>query len=328
VAAVRGVPVIPLRGPVAPRDAPLGGIGFVLVAVSVFPVQDVIIKSLSGAYPVLEIVFVRGLVALWPVAALAWWEGGPAALVTRRPGLHLARGLLAFLSYTTYYMAIATLSLAELVALYFAAPFFLVALSSLVLREPVGTRRWAAVAVGFLGVLVVLRPGTAVFDPAALLALLSALFYAGSQTITRRLGRTDSGATMALTAIVLALLLAALSAVVTPGSRSDALHPTIAFLVRRWLAPRGRDLGLMGLCGVISGLGSYCLAQAYRLAPARVVAPFEYVMIAWAVLWGYLVWDDVPGPFTILGVALTVGAGLQVLRDEAAAERRRRREAG
>ena len=305
--------------------APLRGIVFVLAGVSVFSLQDAVVKMLSGHYPLFEIGFVRCLVTIGPMAGLAWWERGRAGLSTRRPWLHLTRGSLAVLSFSSYYLALAALPLADVVALYFAAPLFLAALSRVVLGEPVGGRRWTALVVGFLGVLTVLRPGTAVFEPAALLAVMAALCYGGSQTITRELGRTDGAATIALASTLLYLVVSTAGGLVASrqGQASD-LHPSLAFLVRAWIWPGARDLALMMLCGLISGVGAYCLAQAYRAAPASSVAPFEYVMIVWAVLWGYLFWGNVLGPSTLLGVSLTVGAGLFLARHEALDARARR----
>src|SRR2546428_6458741 len=324
----RLAPVTPRPTPVARLDAPLRGIAFVLVGVSVFPLQDVVVKKLSAHYPLLQIGFVRSLVALWPMALLAWWERARAGLSTQRPWWHLARASLAVLSFTSYYLALAALPLAEVVALYFAAPLFLTALSALVLGEPVGVRRWSAVVVGFFGVLVVLRPGTALFEPAALLAVASALFYAGSQTITRELGRTESGATMALTSTLLYLLVAAVGGLVAGRHGSgEGLHPSLAFLVRGWVKPGSSELALMALSGLIAGAGAYTLAQGYRAGPASTLAPLSYLMIVWAVLWGYVVWGDTPGPFTIVGVATTVGAGLYVLQHEATKNARERRRA-
>jgi len=292
----------------------------------VFPVQDVLIKGLSGDYPVLEIVFVRSLVALGLFAWLLWWERDSGTLPIQRPWLHAVRGSLGLLSFTTYYMAIAALPLATVAAVAFAAPLFVTALSALVLGEPVDGRRWRAVLLGFLGVLVVLRPGAAAFEPAALLAVLSALCYAISQTITRELGRTDSGAMIVLTSTLVAVVVAAASGLVAgDGDRGAGLHPSLAFLVRGWVLPPWGALGRMALCGLISGVGIYCLTQAYRVAPASTVAPFEYVMIGWAVLWGYVFWGDVPGPATLIGVATTVAAGVYVLHHQARVRREQRR---
>ena len=232
------------------------------------------------------------------------------------------------MSFTTYYMAIAALPLATVTAVAFAAPLFVTALSALVLREPVDRRSWWAVLGGFAGVLIVMRPGASTFEPAALLAVLSALCYAISQTITRHLGRTDTGATIVLTSTVVTIVVAAISGLISGGGDHGAgLHPSLAFLVRGWTVPPWGVLGRMALCGLISGVGIYCLTQAYRVAPGSTVAPFEYIMIGWAVLWGYVFWRDIPGPATAIGVVTTIGAGVYVLQHQARIQRERRREA-
>ena len=316
-----------LLSPSSRVDRPLHGIAFVVVGASVFPLQDVLIKSLSGADPVLQIVFVRSVVALGIFFTVLWRERDGATFPIQRPWLHAVRGLLGLCSFTTYYMAIAALPLATVAAVAFAAPLFLTAMSALVLGEPVDRRSWRAVLVGFAGVLVVLRPGAATFEPAALLAVLSAVFYATSQTITRQLGRTDSGAMIVLTATLVSVVASGLGGLVAGGGGpGTGLHPSLAFLVRGWTLPPWGALGRMMLCGVISSIGIYCLTQAYRVAPASTVAPFEYIIIGWAVLWGYVFWGDVPGPTTVIGVITTVGAGVYVLEHQARLQRERRRE--
>ena len=316
---------------IAPRariDRPLQGIGFIVVGASVFPVQDVLIKGLSSGYPVLQIVFVRSLVALGLFAVLIWREHDSATFPIQRPWLHLVRGLLGLMSFTTYYMAIAALPLATVTAVAFAAPLFVTTLSALVLREPVDRRSWWAVLAGFLGVLVVMRPGAATFEPAALLAVLSALCYAISQTMTRHLGRTDSGVTIVITATLVTTVVAGASGLIAGTADHGAgLHPSLAFLLRGWGMPPWTVLLRMALCGLISGVGIYCLTQAYRVAPGSTVAPFEYIMIGWAVLWGYVFWGDIPGPATVIGVLTTIGAGVYVLQHQARVQRERRREA-
>jgi drug/metabolite transporter (DMT)-like permease len=299
----------------------------VLVGASVFPVQDVLIKGLSGEYAVLQIVFVRSLVALGLVGWLMWWERSSTTFSLQRPWLHAVRGALGLVSFTTYYMAIAALPLATVTAVAFAAPLFVTALSALALGEPVTRGRWTVVLVGFAGVLIVLRPGAGAFEPAALLPVLSALCYAISQTIARHLGRTDSGATIVLTSTLVAVVLAGMTGLLAGGGgRPAGLHASLAFLVRGWVLPPWGALGRMGLCGFISGVGIYCFTQGYRVAPPSTVAPFEYIMIGWAVLWGYVFWGDVPGPSTLIGVATTVAAGLYVLHDQARSQRGRRLE--
>jgi len=309
-------------------DRPLHGIGFIVVGATVFPVQDVLIKGLSGAYPVLQIVFVRSLVSVGIFTFLIWRELDSATLPIQRPWLHAIRGSLGLLSFTSYYMALAALPLATVTAVAFAAPLFVTALSALVLREPVDRRSWWAVVVGFVGVLIVLRPGAAAFEPAALLAVLSALCYATSQTITRHLGRTDSGVTIVLTSTMVAIVVGGMSGLIAgTGNHGAGLHPSLAFLVRGWLVPPWGVLGRMVLCGLTSAVGIYCLTQAYRVAPGSTIAPFEYIMIGWAVLWGYVFWGDIPGPTTVIGVITTIGAGVYVLQHQARVQRERRRQA-
>src|SRR5262245_12802785 len=207
-------------------DRPLQGIGFIVVGASVFPIQDVLIKGLSGSYPVLQIVFVRSLVSITLFAFLIWREHDSATFPIQRPWLHMIRGLLGLFSFTSYYMAIAALPLATVTAVAFAAPLFVTALSALVLREPVDRRSWWAVLAGFAGVLIVMRPGAAAFEPAALLAVLSALCYAISQTITRHLGRTDSGATIVLTATMVAVVISGATGLIAGGGEHGAgMHP-------------------------------------------------------------------------------------------------------
>ena len=316
-----------LLSPTSRMNRPLQGIAFIVVGASVFPVQDVLIKGLSGLYPVLQIVFVRSLIALGIFSVLLWRELDATTFPIQRPWLHGVRGLLGLVSFTTYYMAIAALPLATVAAVAFAAPLFVTAMSALVLGEPVDRRCWKAVLVGFAGVLVVLRPGAATFEPAALLAVLSAFCYATSQTITRHLGRTDSGVVIVLSATLVSVLASSMGGLLAGGGGpGTGLHPSLAFLVRGWTMPSWGAFALMALCGLISSVGIYCLTQAYRVAPASTVAPFEYIMIGWAVLWGYVFWGDVPGPSTVIGVATTVGAGVYVLHHQARAQRERRRE--
>ena len=303
---------------VAPVDTPVRGIAYLVGGVAVFSLQDVVIKSLSGsAYPVLELVFFRSLLAILILALVGWHFEGRRAFVTRRPGLHLLRSAFGCVSYTSYYMAMATLPLADAVALFFAAPLFLTALSVPVLGERVGPHRWAAVVIGFFGVLVMLRPGATAFEPAALLSLLAALAYAAMQMVTRRLSANDSSICMSLSTNICYLGLAAITGLLTMGGTPDPeMHASLMFLVRPWSTPGAHDLGLMMLIGVIAAGGFVCLTRAYMMAPTSTVAPFEYTMMLWAIVWGLLFFGEMPDPVVLLGVLLTASAGLYVLHRE------------
>ena len=305
-----------------PLDSPILGIISVIVGVSIFSIQDAIIKGLSGGYPVHQIVFVRSLVALPLLFLVALAEGG-GTLRSRRLGLHVLRGVTMFLAYTAYYLALAALPIAETVALYYTVPLFVAALSVPFLGERVGSRRWAAIAVGFLGVLVIVRPGQGLADPAAFLAVAAAVAYAMSALLARRLGATDGAGAMALSATLFYLAAsgvmgAALSGI---GTATDS-HDSLRFLLNPWLWPSVRDFVLMAACGLVSALGFFFLAQGYRLAQANVAAPFEYVALPWAVLWGYLFFGNLPDIATGAGATIIVTSGLYVLYRE----RRRRPE--
>ncbi len=301
----------------AAADTPLKGIAFLITGVTIFSVQDVIIKTLSGSYPAHEIVFVRGLVALVPLLIIVWLEAGGWALRTRRPVLVFLRGLAGFLSYTTYYLALTVLPLADTATLFYSSPLFVTALAIPMLGERVGVRRWLAVAVGFAGVVVVMRPGGGTIDPAMVLGVLAAISYAFMVTITRRLGRTEAGGAMSIYAMIVFIVASgAIGLVLGDGAYDTEAHASAHFLLRAWVTPTWPDFGLLALCGFIAGIGFYCLTQAYRVAPPSQIAPFEYASLPWALLWGYVFWGDLPGPATIFGILLVVASGLYIIRRE------------
>jgi drug/metabolite transporter (DMT)-like permease len=293
----------------------LQGILFLCAGAMIFTIQDVIIKWISDEYAVTQILATRSLVAFAPLFILLHLDGGLRGVNGRRLGRLLLRAALLFASYTTYYLAIAAIPLAEAVSLFYTAPLFIVALSGPMLHERVGPTRWLAVVVGFIGAIVMCRPGADVVDPAALLSLLAAALYALAQVMARDLGTTYRASVMALAqnAVNLAAALA-IGLVAGDGAYAGAAHPSLAFLLRAWTIPTTVDLLLMAATGVIAAVAIWFLTQAYRIAEANVIAPFEYSSIIWVVLLAYLIWGEVPGPFTIVGGLLIVAAGIYVLR--------------
>jgi drug/metabolite transporter (DMT)-like permease len=185
-----------IGGSPRPVNQRIKGIFCLTVGIAVFSVQDVIIKLLSGGYPVHQAMVIRSLTALPLLFLLVVLDGGVRSLNSKRRGLLIVRGLIMFTAYTSYYLGLAALPLATCVALYFTAPLYITMLSVVVLGETVGRRRWAAVAGGFVGVLIMVRPGTEVFDWASLLPLFAGLAYAVSQIITRKLGEVERATTM------------------------------------------------------------------------------------------------------------------------------------
>ena len=291
-----------------------GGAAILVFGLFLFSIQDVIIKYFSGNYSVLQIVFVRGLVAMALLLALFALLRERIALLSKRPLIMLCRGLLGFSSYTCYYLAVAAMPLAEVVSITFTMPLFVTAMSALILREKVGIRRWGAVVVGFAGVLIILSP-QGEFNPLAVLfAFLAALTYASQTIFTRFLGSHDHPLTIAFNAIFIFTCASGIFSLLMYGGiisiPSD--HPSLAFLGRDWSMPLTVDLLLMLVIGLIAAIGFYCLSQAYCVSEASAIAPFEFTYILWAVLFGYLFWTETPGPTTFIGIGVLVGSSLYI----------------
>jgi drug/metabolite transporter (DMT)-like permease len=261
--------------------------------------MDALGKYLGETYPIAQIVFVRALLGLPFLVLLARLShAGIGQLRTARPYLHAVRALLAAAGVFSFYTALRFMPLAEVTAIAFAAPLIVTALSAPLLGEPVGWRRWAGVLAGFAGVLIVVQPGTAAFQWAGLVALLAAACYALMLMTARKYAASES----ALSLVVWSTLgTALLTGVVTPF---------------QWVPPATADLPWFLAIGVLGGLTMLLLTRAFQLAPAAVVAPFDYTAMLWAVGYGWLVWRDVPAPTTWLGSAVIVAAGLYVMHRE------------
>lgn len=289
------------------------GILYLLAGVAVFSVQDLILKLLSGAYPLYQAMLVRGAVSLPILLLFAHFDGGVARLFT--PGLRqmIGRGLVMFVAYFSFYIGLAGLPLPTTVALYFSAPLFITLLSVLLLRERVSVPAWLAVAAGFGGVLVMLRPGSDLFEWAALLPVLSGLAYGLAMIGARSMALRETAAALAFWGNAVFLGLAALlTLALHSGAFAVETHPSLGFLTRGWIIPDRWDLFLMMACGVIAAAGLWLLTQAYRVAAASIVAPFEYSGLIWSVIWGWTFWRDWPDALGWLGIAVITGSGLCV----------------
>jgi drug/metabolite transporter (DMT)-like permease len=290
------------------------GIVWIVLGMFIFSFQNIAIKSINGGYPVLEIVVFRSLVAL-PLTLLFFrLEGHRGRPTTTQKRLEYSRGFFLFLSYTTYFMGLAALPLAEAASIRFSAPLTITILSVVMLGEKVGPRRWIALMVGFAGVLFIVRPGTATFNMGSVFVLCATFFYALSLMLTRRLKNHDSSATMAYYSTLVYLLAAFFLAplAIWVGEMPDA-HPSIAFLFRAWAMPSNIDFLIMAGLGFIWASGMFLVAKAYSLALASVAAPFEYVTLPINAMWGFVIWHEIPTAATWIGASLTLGCGLYIL---------------
>lgn len=275
-----------------------------ILAVGIFALMDALVKLLAQTYHPFQVAFFRGAFAMVPIGLMIASRGGLRLLATRQPVGHLLRSVVGVVSLLMFFYAFGHMKLADVVAVGFSAPLFVTALSVLFLGERVGWRRWSAVVVGFLGVILVVDPGAGVIDPVAMIALGASLLYAVAMVIVRKLSATESNA-----AIVFYFSLAA--AIVC-----GAMMPFL------WIAPSWPHVLLLALVGLLGGSAQYVLVEAFRWAPVSVLAPFEYTAIFYSIAFGYFGFGELPTPTMLIGVAVIASSGLYILRREAVRARR------
>lgn len=305
-------------------DQRMLGIACVVCAVTIFILQDATIKWLSGEYPLHEIVMVRAASAVAVTLFVMRLEGGLRLWRTRRVGLHLARSTLLVTANSTFFLGLAVMSIAEATSIFFIAPVLITALTALVLREPVGLRRWGAVCVGLAGVVLMLRPGGGTLRLVALFPLGAACCYAVMQIMTRRLGTTERASTISFYAQMSFVVASVTMGLVAGDGRfSPDDGSSLAFLLRAWTVPSVADGALFLGIGALNGVAGYLMSQGYRISVPAALAPFEYVALPMSVLWGVLFFGHWPDTVTYAGMALVCGSGVYVLN----LERVRRRSA-
>jgi S-adenosylmethionine uptake transporter len=275
-----------------------GGIAMMLLGVLLFAVNDTLGKWLVGAYTVGQLVLVRSIAGLCVMAPLVHRAGPYAFLRIPRLGLQLLRVVFSTLETSLFFWALTDLPLAEVMTYYMAGPIYVTALSPFLLGERVGWRRWTAVAVGFGGVVLALHPSPGSISLAAICALVGSFSYACFLVATRKLASTPG------TVLMTAQLLAAL------------LFGGVLVLAQGWTSPGMLDLVLMLFLGIGSLSGNLCVNQALRIAPASVVVPYQYTLILWGMLFGYLFFGEVVGPLTVAGAAIIICAGLFIFLRE------------
>ncbi len=313
----------------AKLNNPAMGIGLILIAIVAISINDMLIKLLSGGYPLHQMVFIRSSIGICFSLLFVQLEGGWGILKTKTPFLHLLRGLLIVVANLSFFAALASLPLADTTAIAFVAPLVITLLSIPMLGEKVGPLRIGAVLVGFVGVIIVIQPwqGSDARDVPFviyLLPLLAAVTYALNSLMTRMLGVTSKASAMAvyiqMTFIVVSLLF---WVVAGDGRYAEGLeNESLIFILRAWVWPQGSDLWFFLGLGLNSAIVGYTLAAAYRMADAATIAPFEYVGLPLAIMWGWVIFGDLPGPVATIGITLILGSGLFVFVRERQKKRR------
>ena len=288
-----------MNDPAQQRRQRLIGIALMCGAVATFACLDSTAKYLNHHMDTLQVVWARYLSAF--VVALIFVNplNRPGLVRTDRPILQIVRSALLLASTIFNFLAVRYLQLDQALAIMFSGPFFVAALSGPMLGEWVGWRRWTAIGVGFIGVLVVTRPGSGSMHPAALLSLGAAISLAFYSITTRLLSRTDTSETTLFYSNLVGALI---------------MMPVIPFV---WTTPESAFIiVLMVMTGAMGSFGHYLLILGHRLAPPSLLSPFMYSQLVWVVILGYVVFADLPNRWTLAGAAIVVGSGLYILNRE------------
>ncbi len=295
-----------MRGP-APIDSQgvaastLRGIAMMLAAIAIFGCVNAFSKAIlvNYGYSPTQILFIRGFAAMAVLIPFLARDNWAALRTIQRPRVQVLRAMLSGADALMFFIAIRYIPLADATTCYLAAPIFVTALSAIFLGERVGWRRWSAVVIGFIGVMIALKPTGASFSWPALIALAGSFFQSIFMLLTRKVRGTD-GIFLSLTQVIASFVIGA------SGS--------LAF----WVPPTWTIVLLLLASGIVNVMGVLCLNRALTLAPASVVAPFQYTIIIWAILLGYLAFDEVPSLTTLLGAAIVTAAGIYIFFRERA----------
>lgn len=274
------------------------GIFLLCAGVAFFGVGEACVKTLAAEYDILQVVWARYVFHALVFLAIFSRSGIISQMKTSRPFLHIARSITLMIGTVSFFTALIYLSLPEAVAINFVAPLLVTALSIPFLGEKVGPRRWAAIFVGFLGVLVIIRPGLGVMHWAAFLPLITAISYAGYQIMTRIAGRTEDTKTSLFWTSTVGVIV------------MSCIVPFV------WKAPDATAWVIMVATGAVFGFGHYLLIRAFEVAAVSTLSPFLYTQIIWVTIISIVVFDQFPDQFSILGAAIVIGSGLYIWHRE------------
>lgn len=276
------------------RNATLAGIAMMLLGILMFSLNDVMGKWLVATYTVGQVLLLRSAAALLVIAPFVVKQGIGRTLRPERPGLQALRVALGSCEVTLFYWAVSYLPLADTMTLWLAAPVWAVVLAALLLGERVDAGRWLAVAAGFVGVVIALNPSGQSLSMPALIALVGSFSFAAMMITGRQLRGTPDVTLVAWQTL-------------------GALLMGVVLLPFGWVTPSLADTALLGLLGIVAMIAHLCVTRSLKLAEASVVVPYQYTLIIWALVFGWLVFGDWPTPAMLLGAALIIAAGLALL---------------
>ena len=266
-------------------------IAIMLAGILLFSLNDVMGKWLVSTYSVAQLLVIRSAAALLILTPLLWKAGVRSLVNVERPGMQALRVILSSAEVYCFYFAVITLPLADVMTYWLAAPIYVAAMSPFLLGEHVGWRRWTAIVIGFAGVLVALQPSAATLTAPALVSIAGSFCFAFMMLSGRALRGTPDTTRVFWQMVGAGLL----GLVIAPF---------------QWVPPTAFDLSLLALLGVVAMVAHVCVNRSLKLADAATVAPFQYTLLFWGIVFGWLVFDDLPRPAMLVGAAIIIGAGL------------------
>ena len=295
------------------------GIFFILIAMIVFSVQDGIMKHIYNFVSLYEIYLIRTVVSFVLILLFLIITKKPIVFKSQYPLLTFTRVILFFFGFSSFYVSLTVLPLGTATALFFVTPFLITIFAHFFLKEEIGLRRWSAVVVGFIGVYVTLNPDFSNFNYLSLLPILCALCYSLSMIIIKKTSDKDSVYTQTFTFYIGAIILSIIFYfIIGDGQYNVSDHPASQFIFREWFIDFNSNILLMAATGVTATLAFLFLFKAYSIASPAVVSPFEYSILFWSPLVGWLYFDEIPSLNTVIGILIIVSSGIYIFIREKA----------
>lgn len=270
-----------------------------LISILLFAMMDASVKWLGATYPTAQIMFFRCTVALVPVLVLILMRGGMSILRTDQKKLHLLRSVLGIAAMGFAFYAFSLMPLAEAISILHTAPLFMTALSVILLREAVGIRRWSAIILGFIGMLLVVRPGADMLASGSLYMLTAAFLIGCTTIVIRHLGKIDDP-------VCITFYFTATGVIVS----------TIGIFIQGWQQPPLLDFALLGMVGLLGGMAQFLMTLSYQRLAVGIVAPLKYLSIVFGGGIAFLVWREVPDLQSVFGISIIILSGLYTLHRE------------
>ena len=293
------------------------GIFFVIGAMTILAIQDVLIKLVSDELSLFQIQFFRSTIGIAVIMGYQVIIHEPIRLTTAYPLLTVCRGLMFFFGYSAFYFAQSKMPIATMTVLFLVSPFFITLTSIYFFKSQVGYRRWISILIGFVGVVLICQPETGQFNFYYLIPIIVALSYAFSVIIVKKTADRDTlYQQMILTYLIMGLLSGITGLLFGDGRFDTAENSEIAFIVRSWHFVEIESTFKLFAISVLGSAGLLILMGAYRVADPAVISPYEYSLLIWMILLGYLVWGDVPSFNIAIGMVLIVGAGIYIFYRE------------